>query len=89
MTDWGSDESQPIRRQITPPWLPSEVEVLNAYQQGAPMHPFTCPHRDSGHMTHGERDIGILVARADGWYCRDCDYRQFWAHPFMADHSWW
>ena len=76
--------------QIQPPWSPAQVDALNAYQQGAPMHPFTCARRDDpGHTDHGARDIGMLVATPSGWICRDCDYRQYWAHGWMADTSWW
>lgn len=26
----------------------------------------------------------VLVATSDGWTCEDCEYRQIWAHDFMA-----
>jgi hypothetical protein len=47
------------------------------------MHPFTC---GSDEHTPGSPK---LVAREDGWHCSDpysegCDYRQNWAHAFMA-----
>lgn len=77
------------RETLFAPWTDEQVEALNEYQQVAPMHPFTCARRDRGHGDHGERDVGILVATNDGWICRDCDYTQNWAHPFMADTSWW
>lgn len=77
---------------IFPPWSEEEVSALNAYQQHAPMHPFTCPNRgDDEHRIDGARDEGILVATPEGWVCPapSCPYVQSWAHAFMADTSWW
>lgn len=66
------------------PWGPDQVDSLNAYQAEAPMHPFTCINRgDDGHPFEG-----LLLATPSGWVCPDCDYRQDWAHAFMADWSW-
>ena len=59
------------------PWLPEQVEALNRWQRRGDVHPFTCVN------DHGEagRD---LIATADGWICRCCDYRQTWAFSVMA-----
>jgi hypothetical protein len=57
------------------PWTDRQVEALNKFQEAGQFHPFTCGN-DSRHR--------ILVATLDGWICRDCDYRQSWAHAFMA-----
>jgi ribosomal protein S27AE len=60
------------------PWTPEQVAALNDFQQRGEFHPFTCPTRyDNG--THV-----VLVAHEDGWHCPACDYRQDWAHDFMA-----
>lgn len=72
---------------IRAPFTPEQVEALNAFQWSAGMHPFTC----GGEHVPGSP---LLVARADGWHCtdpygEDCDYRQDWAHPFMADPEAW
>lgn len=75
------------RAQIHAPWTPAQVAALNAFQKSGRMHPFTCG---------GEHAPGLprLVARADGWHCSDpygegCDYRQYWAHAFMARPEAW
>lgn len=60
---------------IYPPWTAEQVAGLNAFQHQGGMHPFTCGN-DSRHR--------VLVATHDGWECLDCDYRQTWAHAFMA-----
>jgi hypothetical protein len=79
-----------MTEKIAPPWDPETVDALNAYQAEAPMHPFTCPHRDAGHpVLVQDRDRGVLTATEKGWVCQDCDYRQGWAWPWMADNSWW
>lgn len=61
------------------PWVDAEVESLNAFQNAGVMHPFTCGN-DSRHE--------VLHATAGGWECPSCDYRQDWAHEWMADGSW-
>lgn len=70
-------------RAIRAPWTPEQVTALNAFQQRGDMHPFTC----GGDHTPGSPS---LVAYTDGWRCPQpygeaCDYRQDWAHAFMAD----
>lgn len=67
---------------VTAPWDWQEVATLNAYQFSAAFHPFTCANSSS----HGG---GRLHATPDGWECPDCDYRQSWAHAFMADIRSW
>lgn len=63
---------------IRPPWSTEQVTALNIYQHDGRFHPFTCGN-DSRHR--------VLVATTDGWICEDCDYRQGWAHSFMAEPS--
>ena len=67
---------------IEAPFTPEQVASLNAFQLAGVMHPFTCGAEDC----HGIR----LIAARDGWHCASqiCDYRQGWAHAFMADWSW-
>lgn len=62
--------------QIHAPWSEAQVAALNAYQHDDRFHPFTC---GNGH--------GQLVAKADGWQCDACDYRQSWAHDFMISQG--
>ncbi|MER6492651.1 hypothetical protein [Streptomyces griseorubiginosus] len=69
-------------RIIRAPWTPEQVDALNAFQQRGGMHPFTC----GGEHTPASP---TLVAYTDGWRCpqpygESCDYRQDWAHAFMA-----
>lgn len=65
----------------TAPWTEDQVANLNRYQRAGVCHPFTCGRRDE----HRD-DPGVLVAGRDGWTCPadGCDYRQGWAHAFMA-----
>lgn len=67
---------------VTAPWTPEQVESLNGYQRSGVMHEFTCGVGGHSH--------GALRATPDGWVCdfERCDYRQDWAHPFMADGGW-
>jgi hypothetical protein len=69
-----------MTEQIRAPWTPEQVAALNAYQQHGGMHPFTCAREHATPTLH-------LVAHEDGWHCwlPDCDYRQDWAHAFMAE----
>lgn len=64
------------------PFTPEQVASLNAYQVSGFMHPFTCG-------ADGCRGIRLIAAE-NGWRCASqaCDYRQDWAHEFMADWSW-
>lgn len=59
---------------IEAPFTPEQVTALNAWQQRAGFHPFTCGY-DSSH---------VLNATAAGWSCPHDDYVQTWAHDFMA-----
>lgn len=70
MTD---EKEQP--KQIRAPFTPEQVRALNHWQHARHVHPFTCGN-DSGHR--------VLLATEQGWACEDCDYRQDWAHGFMA-----
>ncbi|MET7944404.1 hypothetical protein [Streptomyces sp. NPDC005302] len=73
-------QPEPIRA----PWTSEQVAALNACQQRGGMPPFTC-----GREVHPAPLV--LLAHRDGWHCSDpdCDYRQDWAHAFMADPSVW
>ncbi|MEU8902151.1 hypothetical protein [Streptomyces mirabilis] len=73
--------------QIRAPWTPEQVAALNRFQREGGMHPFTC----GGDHAPGSP---ALVAYTDGWRCPQpygeaCDYRQDWAHRFMADPDAW
>lgn len=76
--------------EIYQPWTPEQVDALNAYQRSGAFHPFTCG-RDRGNAAHSayaeqhDEDNGQLVATSEGWKCPVCNYRQAWAHSFMAD----
>lgn len=66
------------------PWTQDQVESLNGYQERGMMHPFTCGSDECRAATGG----APLLATPSGWVCRHCTYRQYWAHPWMADWSW-
>lgn len=73
--------------QIHAPWTPEQVAALNRFQAEGGMHPFTC----GGDHAPGSP---ALIAYTDGWRCQQpygesCDYRQDWAHAFMADPKAW
>jgi len=70
--------------QICAPWTPGQVAALNRFQAEGGMHPFTCGNDHATGALH-------LVAQEDGWHCwlPDCDYRQDWAHAFMAEPGAW
>ncbi|WP_329217380.1 hypothetical protein [Streptomyces microflavus] len=69
---------------ITAPWTSEQVAALEAFQTASGMRPFTC-----GADQHSLPPR--LVPSHSGWYCPDpaCDYRQDWAHAFMADPAAW
>lgn len=69
---------------IKPPWTQEQCDRLNAFQTSGQFHPFTC---GSGNRTDDKHldGEGVLVATPEGWKCRYCDYRQEWAHDFMAE----
>lgn len=60
---------------INAPWTDEQVDALNRYQRAGYFHEFTCGK---------DQCRAALVAQADGWACPRCDYRQDWAHAFMA-----
>jgi hypothetical protein len=66
---------------IEAPWTDEQIANLNASQQSGRFHSFTCGLRDQH-----RGNPGVLVATMDGWSCpaSGCDYRQDWAHAFMA-----
>jgi hypothetical protein len=67
---------------IKAPFTLEEVEALNRWQRDGRNHPLTCGgNRKDQHHLDGE---GVLVATTAGWVCPYCDYRQDWAHDFMA-----
>lgn len=70
----------PKLSRITVPFTPEQVQSLNEYQASGHFHPFTCQNVGSRHP--------VLVAAADGWRCPSCEYKQDWAHEWMADGSW-
>lgn len=74
------DEGELMAERIEPPWTPGQVERLNAFQADGRFHPFTCPGERPD--CEGRRE---LVATADGWVCACGEYRQGWAHAFMAE----
>lgn len=62
---------------ILTPFTDEQVQALNRWQNRQDRHPFTC----------GKCDSRVpLIATTDGWRCgvNGCDYRQNWAHDFMA-----
>lgn len=66
------------------PWTPEQVASLTGFQQRGSMHPFTCGRDECRRATGSEP----LTATVGGWVCPHCDYRQDWAHAWMADWSW-
>lgn len=72
------------------PFTDEQVKNLNDFQAFGRFHPFTCGGNRSSeaHRAYAEvhgGDLGQLVATNEGWRCPVCDYRQDWAHGFMAD----
>lgn len=61
------------------PFTDEQIKSLNDYQVSGVFHPFTCGI-DSVHA--------LLVAGRDGWSCPDCEYKQTWAHVWMANDMW-
>lgn len=75
-----------MSEKLEAPWTDEQVAALNRFQGNHIVHPFTCPAdgtRDS--IRHSDRRI--LLATNDGWVCEfgGCEYRQTWAHDFMAE----
>lgn len=66
------------------PWTDEQVRSLNDFQRSGVMHPFT---GRNDLLPFGKDDV--LEATMDGWVSKvDPEYRQTWAHAFMADRSW-
>lgn len=65
---------------IFAPFTPEQVKHLNNWQQTLPVHPFTCGTKEK----HKEGDEDRLIPTKDGWICLSCDYKQNWAHDYMA-----
>ncbi len=62
---------------IKAPFTTEQVRNLNIYQHSSHVHPFTCMN------THTPNNN--LIATEEGWVCPHCDYKQDWAHKFMAE----
>lgn len=69
---------------INAPFSAEQVAVLNQFQRLRNFHPFTCGSGNRTDDAHLDGE-GVLVAAKEGWICPYCDYRQNWAHGFMAD----
>lgn len=63
-------------------WTEDQCAKLNEWQSAGHVHPFTCEKNDSWHHDE-DGDRLTLEATPQGWLCRSCGYRQFWAHDFM------
>jgi hypothetical protein len=72
-----------MSEKVYAPFTLEQVSRLNEWQRNGNYHPFTCGNR-SGHPMDPEGDWGVLVATEEGWHCRHCDYKQYWAHDFMT-----
>ncbi len=68
---------------ITAPFTQEQVDALNEWQKNGRFHPFTCGN-DRTNEKHLDGE-GLLVATLEGWICPFCDYKQNWAHSFMAE----
>lgn len=74
---------------VRAPWTHHQVASLNAYQASGVFHPFTCGNDDCpGTEDDDEPGHAALIAHEDGWQCPACDYRQDWAHAFIASGDW-
>lgn len=67
---------------VKAPFTPTQVERLNAFQQGDNFHHFTCPGDTKG--CHGQR---TLIATTQGWLCACGQYTQDWCHSFMLEEN--
>lgn len=65
--------------QIKAPFTDKQVAGLNYYQKSGGFHEFTC-----GGKNHPSETDNTLIATNEGWICPNCDYKQNWAHSFMA-----
>ncbi len=71
--------------QIKAPWTEEQVKNLNEYQVSGKFHPFTCG--GTGCAKDETCNYGILTAKIDGWYCPCNEWKQNWAHRFMAEDN--
>lgn len=55
------------------PFTVEQCIMLNGYQHSGYAHPYTCGNNSS-------HEPLIATRQEFGWYCRDCDYTQRWAH---------
>lgn len=62
---------------IKAPWTDEQVEKLNDFQTCGRVHPFTCPGNSRCPQLK-------LTATNEGWVCACGEYKQNWAHSFMA-----
>jgi hypothetical protein len=77
---------------IDAPFSKEEVENLNKWQQSEHKHPFTCvwSRTKDKNKTKAEcermngKGEGKLIATEEGWICPCGEYKQYWAHGFMA-----
>ena len=68
------------------PWTNAQVQALWVWQLAGRTHPYTCPNRGDGNHTElVNGDHGVLAPTVLGWMCRDCDYKQNWAHSFNVE----
>lgn len=68
---------------ILAPWTVEQVEALNRFQSDeSGMPAFVCGR---GHPDN----VQPMLAETDGFRCAVCDYRQDWAHDFMANPDAW
>jgi hypothetical protein len=78
-----------IMEQIKAPFTPEQVKNLNVYQQLGHMHPFTGTGMadTEGHKSRSNcpDQECLLKATTDGWVCPCGQYKQNWAHAFMAE----
>lgn len=80
---------------INAPFTKEQVERLNEYQTKGRFHPFTCigqmkeQENENGKFTERTRsecpNSGTLIATEEGWVCPCGEYKQSWAHEFMAE----
>lgn len=61
-----------MTNKIVAPWTADQVAKLNHYQTLTYLHEYTCANNHFGQRR--------LIAKADGWHCGICGYRQTWAH---------
>ena len=79
------DAAAALELQFPVIWTVEQVAMLEARQNDASKHPYTCggDRSDRAHTFHAEEageDAGQLYPTVRGWRCPACDYRQFWSH---------